>query len=157
MLVPSLQLPTYNWRSDTGQPLTTQSVRYHSLYGTSIRLQACYGLLPDQPGQATHGVGSSVFICGQCLQYILQHLLVCLSFPVTGYIFRHLWILRNLPSCHWILPTCPVNRKAPAYEYPAHPFSKQIYPLLVLYFTSCRIVDTANLSCQQVYALAPAR
>jgi hypothetical protein len=38
-------------RMDSGHPLTTQSVRFHSLSGTiSVRLQECYGLLPARPG-----------------------------------------------------------------------------------------------------------
>ncbi len=44
--------------------LTTHSVRYHSLSSTtSFRLQACYGLLPARPGQATWRVGSKVYVC----------------------------------------------------------------------------------------------
>ncbi len=46
-------------RMDIGQPLTSQSVRYHSLAGTIIfRLTACYKL-----GQATWYVGSTVYVC----------------------------------------------------------------------------------------------
>ncbi len=66
---PSIQLPIYNFRSDgqlarllheNGQPLTTHSVRNHSLSGpasASKRVTACY-----KPGQATRLVGSKVYV-----------------------------------------------------------------------------------------------
>jgi hypothetical protein len=82
------------------QPLTTQSVGYHSLSGTiSFRLQAYYGLLLSRPGQMMCRVKSlCMLVSGK--PCVVPH-------PVTGAKHKHIY--------HFIPDKCIVHKKVHIY------------------------------------------